>query len=761
MIHLHQLDGCAPVPLAHYLKALGILRLVAEQADAGARGWWEGDHFRFASQLDEEELEYFFLYQYQPTPIVSPWNKGSGFFMPKDPGLTPLESSSAQRLQPFRCGIEASRALLEDLEKADQAVRSIKAETKDKDVSNSQRSAVKNSTDYKKRLAEAERTFKRLKADLIPDLCRHWRGPHRQWMDAAIVLGEDRKPRFPALLGTGGNDGRLDFTNNFMQRLGEVFDLNSAEGTPRASAPAWLAGALWGHPEPGNLAGKAVGQYLPGTAGGANNSNGPDSKSLLNPMDFLLMMEGSILFTAHATRRFGSLESTRAATAFSINAQGASYASAAQSDEGARGEQWMPLWSHPSSLRELSRLLAEGRAQIGAKPAHEPLDLARAIARLGTARGIHSFQRYGYIERNGQSNLAVPLGRFDVNDHRSEHIRCLDDLDGWLSHLRREARASNAPNRLKIGEQYLSSTLFAATQNPDQPIRWQEVIIALGKIEACMASGSGYKAQPVPRLNPQWVLAAADPVHPEWRMALAFALQARGFDEGNGAPMDPIRRHWLPLDPKRPWRFATHGGAEQSGLSRRPDLVMLGRRGIDDAIALVERRLIEAAQRGERRLPLCPASHAATHAADLAHLLSGGVDLDRTLALARTLMALDHRAWARQPRSLHSPERWEWPDEAWLVIRLSLLPWPLSTPKTGEIRIGTDPAIVRRLTAGDASSAVDLALRRLRAAGIRTTVRTGTVSPATARLWAAALAFPIDRYTAARFLRRLAPQTEL
>jgi len=36
MMHIHDLNGCAPVPLAHYLKALGILRLVAEQADPGA-----------------------------------------------------------------------------------------------------------------------------------------------------------------------------------------------------------------------------------------------------------------------------------------------------------------------------------------------------------------------------------------------------------------------------------------------------------------------------------------------------------------------------------------------------------------------------------------------------------------------------------------------------------------------------------------------------------------------------------------------------
>ncbi len=37
-LHLHQLKGCSPAPLANYLKALGILRLVAEHPDPTARG---------------------------------------------------------------------------------------------------------------------------------------------------------------------------------------------------------------------------------------------------------------------------------------------------------------------------------------------------------------------------------------------------------------------------------------------------------------------------------------------------------------------------------------------------------------------------------------------------------------------------------------------------------------------------------------------------------------------------------------------------
>ena len=111
---LHTLKGCSPVPLAHYLKALGILRLVVEQrADCEARGWWDGEHFCLMSMLSREELEAFFLEKYEPTPLLSPWNKGCGFFKANDPGLAPLEQSHAARFQHFREGVTESRRLLD------------------------------------------------------------------------------------------------------------------------------------------------------------------------------------------------------------------------------------------------------------------------------------------------------------------------------------------------------------------------------------------------------------------------------------------------------------------------------------------------------------------------------------------------------------------------------------------------------------------------------------------------------------------------
>lgn len=756
-MNIHNLDGCAPIPLAFYLKALGILRLVSEQEDAEGRGWWEGDRFKLATRLDKAQLEEFFLTRYEPTGLVAPWNKGSGFFYSHDPGLTPLEKSSAKRFEKVRMGIKAAQTQLDGLVQADKIVRTVKGEATGRSLTGAQKKSLKESPDYKKRLAEAERIFKKLKEDVLPRIRLSWRGSHLEWLEAAMVLGDDGTPLFPALLGTGGNDGRLDFTNNFMRRLNEIFDLSEPDGSPRTSTPELLSGSLWGGAVTGLQSGIAVGQYLPGMAGGANSSNGPEGESLANPVDFILMLEGAILFTANATRRMGTLEQSRAAAPFAVRAQSAGYASAANSDESARGEQWMPLWAQPLTLPELRHLLSEGRAQIGRQAAREPLDLARAVARLGSVRGIVSFQRYGYIERNGQSNLAVPLGRFHVPNHVPPRLACLDDLDAWLPRLRRQARdtrSKKAPERLKQAERRLGDLLFALVQHSDEPARWQSVLLALAEVEGVLRTGIGLRAGPVPLLRPDWVSAANDG-SAEFRLAVAFALQEGGYSSDKLWWLNPVRRHWLPLDPHNPRRFAVSKSGGQIRIQRGPEVVIEGRSGIDDCIALIRRRIIEASQHGERRLPLVAERKAAAHPSDLADLLTGTLDLERTITLARAMMALDRTAWAQKTCLLSAPAVKQIPDDGWLAIRLSMLPWELPEGRGNKL----DPAVFRRLESGDATSALELALRRLRAAGIVSTVRATAVPPGIARLWAAALAFPIGMKTAESFLRRLDPNS--
>ena len=755
MIHVHDLDGCAPAPLAHYLKALGILRLVAEQCDPDARGWWEGDRFLLASYMAFDELSTFFLQRYSPTPMLAPWNGASGFFKTWDKrkkelrnsknvnAVSAIRESSDPRWDRFRIALAQADKVL-----ADVAVEEDMSNLSEKERRNLL--IIPSDGDCLFRVAHKDHDKLGIQRTMQKTLNDNY-----FFRSAVVDIGGD-KPAYPSMWGSGGNDGAIDFTARYIENLRVVLDPDNSD------SGAWLTSSLVASPVKSLLKGQQgkVGQFHPGGAGGANSVNGAGSQNdtLLNPWDFVLMLEGATSFTSHVSRRC-DLVPSRIASPFAVSACGAAYASASPTDETARGEQWMPLWSRPLSYTELRRLLAEGRAQIGAKAAREPLDIARAVKRLGTARGIKAFQRYGYIERNGQSNLAVPLGRFEASDRHSESLACIDDLDSWLRRLRREARNRNAPARLAGAEKGVSDALFAVTERPRDPSSWQGVLLRLALVDEIMAHGSGFGAQPVARLRPEWVVASDDGT-PEIRLAVAFALQAGQFRRQRGTPIDPIRRHWLPLDRDKPWRFATTGTGTTARLELSPEVVMHGRRGIDDAIALVERRLVEASQCEGRYLPLKAATHASAGAADLANLLSGGVNLDRTVTLARALMALDQKAWADCHISIESPRASDWPDDAWLAIRLCVLPWPLETRSGFRLDIGTDPAIVRRLAAGDATAAVRIALRRLRAAGVRCTLRVATASRATARLWAAALAFPITKRTAEWFLHRLDPNLD-
>ncbi len=798
-MHLHVLEGCAPAPLANYLKALGILRLVGEQADPQARGWWDGERFCLLTKLSEEELETFFLERYEPTPLLSPWNKGSGFYKTNDPGLCPLEKSTASRFQRFRDGIAEARRLLDEISQADAAIRAIKARTKmnksfqseeqrqllksdptylsvlqqlqeqlkNPDLKPEERArlqneittiesltqkvtkpptkkearALKDSPGYKRVLAAAERRFKALKATLILDCRRLWRGPHADWFSAAVVLDEAGNPDWPSLLGTGGNDGNLDFTNNFMQQIGALFDLTSETGRPTATAQNLLADALWSVPA-NHLQAAAIGQFQPGSAGGANSSTGFDGGNLINPWDFVLMMEGAVLFSSRATRRLDPNAFSKASAPFAIRPHAAGFATPGN-EKAQRGEQWMPLWRQPATLAELAAMLGEARIQLERQTANQPVDAARAISRLGVARGIEAFVRYGYLERNGQSTLAVPLGRVQVRHHPRAYL--IDDLAAWMDRVQRRSRDANAPARLVHAERRLADAVFAALTHDHTPERWQAILLAAADIEAIQATGTAIEAGPIPALRPDWVAAVAED-SAEFRLALALGSAAASYF--GHKPSDPIRHHVLPLEEKNPRRFKT----ADKKLVNDPRVVVSGRDPLRDLAAIVERRLIEAAQKGQRRSRLVAAAACGARFGDLSRLLSGTVDLDRLFGLARAFMAIRWDQWSREYLP-PSPEANETPDECWLAARLCCLPFALDETRD----IPADERIARLLLSGDAARAIEIARQRLRSVGIRPPMVAGVTDPETARRWAAALAFPIHRSTALRAAALLDP----
>ena len=404
MPHDLVLYGCAPEPLLHYLKALGILRLVAEQRDPQARSAWQGDTLRLTTSLTADELVDFFLHEYSPTPIVAPWNGGSGFY-PQDKNqrvlLDTLCQATASRLAAYRATIVTARGLV------------------------GVRTEQPKETDKLAMLRQARQIF----SDTAV-----------QWLDAAYVLG-DTKPGYPPLLGSGGNDGRLDFTINFVARLLSVLPeaiqqktdaqwqqqpasrktparqarLQQQTGTQIAQSAAQLRAALF-REGIATLDKAAVGQFYPAGAGGVNATEGTDGESFVNPWDFVLAIEGTVLLASATVRQLTAGARSWASFPFTTRNAVAGYGTAS-GNEKMRAEMWLPLWSRAAGYAEVAHIFSEGRVQFSGtqrRIARTGFDFARAVAELGVDRGIEAFQRYGFLERNGQANLAAPLGRITV-----------------------------------------------------------------------------------------------------------------------------------------------------------------------------------------------------------------------------------------------------------------------------------------------------------------------------------------------------------
>jgi CRISPR-associated protein Csx17 len=473
------LRGCRATPLLSYLKAIGVLRLVAEQAEPEAAGWWVGDHFHLSSQFDEEGLVHFFATRYRPSPVVSPWNGGSGFY-PKDnaDARTRLLASDDPRLTPLRAVFIAAQQLVAEYG-----------------------------------LSEAPKKEK--KAEFLTACRERFPDEALPWLDAAVVLGEEIL--YPPLLGTGGNDGRLEFSLTFHGRV-----LDALEAPEEATRSA-LSAALFGDMLV-SLSPAAVGQFDPGGAGGANSTSGYSGASLVNPWDYVLGMEGAIAFAAAAARRLGRRETRLAAFPFTVQHTHAGFGTSADREKS-RGEIWMPLWPAPTTFPELRALVGEGRAQWGRSQAQTGLDFARAAASLGVDRGISEFIRYGIVERYGRAYLCVPLARVRVAN-RAGRVSLLHDLDAWLSRLRWAAARDDAPARHPQALRDVERAIMALTSDPSGPGRMQDVLIAAGRAERVIATSPRFRDDagliPLGGLRSDWV-DECDDGRPEFRLAVALA----------------------------------------------------------------------------------------------------------------------------------------------------------------------------------------------------------------------------------------------
>ncbi len=314
-----------------------------------------------------------------------------------------------------------------------------------------------------------------------------------------------------------------------------------------------------------------------------------------------------------------------------------------------------------------------------------------------------------------------------------------------MDRVQRRSRDKHAPARLVQAERRLADAVLAALTHDYTPDRWQAILQAAAAIESLQATGTAIEAGPIPALRPEWA-AAVDDGCPEVRLALALGSAAAAYTRER-RPIDPVRYHWLPLE-----RGARRFKTADKRLVNDPRVVMSGHDPIRDLNALVERRLIEAGMKGQRRSRLVAAQGCGARLADLARFLNGCLDLEKLVGLARAFMAMKWDQWSRD-HCPHAAPSAELPEETWLLVRLACLPWPLARDKD----IPADSRVVRLLSGGESCRAVEIACARVRSARIRPPLQAGVTDSTSSHLWAAALAFPINRGSALRAAAILDP----
>lgn len=725
------LAGCNPTPLAGYLKALGVLRLLAAK-DHALRGCWRHDRFVVQTTLDASSVRDFFLAEYEPTPIVGPWNAGSGFYY--------QERKSSER------DPETGKKI--KLGVRDQATAATKVVDA---ICQSPDARLKN---YQTALSFARRRVNEAGLEAAPDsgppkdqFIKSLRAelPDTQlaWLDATVVATAEGSS-FPPLLGTGGNDGNLDFTSNFMQRVLDV--LGDGGDASREQSSAWLNTSLFGSAAPG-LMKNNIGQFSPGQAGGLNSAIGYAADAVINPWDYVLMIEGSLAFSAATSRRGADDPYGVMNFPFTVRAVGAGAGSLGEGDAAnARGELWLPLWDQPATLPEIRSLLAEGRVALGRKPARDALDFIRAVHHLGGYRGVRSFQRFGLLQRFGKNYLATPLARVHVAEETRPNLA--DDLDrqGWLERFRRAARGENASIRLRTLRRRLEDRLFDLSGHELRPAEVQTLLMLLGEINHVVAMIVGLREDvcPLPRLAERWV-ACADDGTPAFRIARALAglqgvsdlpLRAQLF------PMHRARNEWL--TPKSGERYRVYSGQQGSLLATLR--------------TLLERRLWLAEQLDMADKPL--SSPAGATLDDLAAFLR-----DERMD-ARIAALLPGLSLCTIPEDIERTAGDGMVPAAFGVMKLALTPDRVLRGLGflgAEQHMPIPAGMVAQLAAGNhGNRAVKTALRRLRASGLassleRTPPELAGIAPERA---AAALLIPLRRGATATLARTLLKQPE-
>ena len=619
------LRGCTPEPLMGYLKALGVLRIIAEQIDPDVRGCWRGGVFAIKSILDEQSLIDFFDSSYQPTPVFAPWNGDGGFLTDSGSSLeiiNIIRETTYPNLMHLKnaIGTIENVAILKDFKEQ----RDIKKELEDKKKT-LKKTKQRLSERESEQLRESTRIVNEIKNSILYRIRSGFPDEVVRWLDSCVSITPEGFNYSP-LLGSGGCDGRFEMSANFLSNVIAIFDTDQDTRRHWAEHAVLRQGIV-------NLQNTAIGQFSPGQIGGPNATQGFEGDSGINPFDFVLMIEGAIFISGAVSRRYGTDRSAKASFPFTVYSSPIGYGSRSDTDaKGSRGEIWLPLWSRLADIKEITYLFSEGRADLSGRQAASGVDFARAVSTLGVDRGIQGFTRYGFLPRNGMAYLATPIGSFDVMAR--PEVDLLREIDPWLDRFRSAATDDKTPPRFKAALRKIETAMFTFCQYGGTS-RFADILCALGKAERELANGEKFRKDknllPLCGLSPEWLEAAHD-ASAEFEIALALA----GIYDAS-FKIRPLRANLEPIKIKTDKQGSAYASWAESGR----EVVWTSANLSHNLAAVLERRIMDGERANCERLPLACRRSASLDA--VAAFIAGEIDDERIEDLLWGFLLIDHR----------------------------------------------------------------------------------------------------------------------
>ena len=332
------------------------------------------------------------------------------------------------------------------------------------------------------------------------------------WLDVCFVLATS-KPIYAPILLTGGNDGNFDMSENFIKCIILLFDEKKS-----VNSHNWLESALFGNTT-SPLEDKNTTGHNPDGVGGPNSGMGFEGKSLSNPWDYVLMMEGTILFAGNVSKRL-SAHTGKAVFPFTSNASNVGYGTASSDDQGegvepvSKGELWLPVWKNPALYEEIKQVFNEGRVELGGKPAKTGTDFARAILTFGTERGISEFHRFCILKRKGKAYLFTHAGKIQTTHEPASNL--IDELDTWyINILKIKTPTASLTHLIRNFDDAIMK--FCTYRKREYLL---QILIIAGKLERCILRYSDFK--PLSELSDKWLSECYD-YSAEFRLATSIA----------------------------------------------------------------------------------------------------------------------------------------------------------------------------------------------------------------------------------------------